>query len=74
MLQIPISSPTHAPAPPIDFNAWATALGTDEWELRGAVRVHGYQKTALMMGPPPLEALRAPRVSTTTAVADAIAA
>ncbi len=72
MLQIPISippqAPAHAPAPHIDFNAWANALGTDEWELRGAVRIHGYQKTALMMGPPPLEALRAP-LRTATLVA-----
>ncbi|MES2936844.1 MAG: hypothetical protein V4864_04125 [Pseudomonadota bacterium] len=57
MVQIPTSAATSASVPDIDFNAWANALGTDELELRGAVRIYGYQKAALMMGSPPLEAL-----------------
>lgn len=59
MVQIPTSTLTATPAsvPSIDFNAWARALGTDELELRGSVRIYGFQKTALMMGSPPLEAL-----------------
>lgn len=57
MVQIPTLIATPASVPHIDFNAWAKAVGTDELELRCAVRVYGYQKAALVMGSPPLEAL-----------------
>ena len=61
MLQILTPLATPASVPHIDFKAWAKALGTDELELRCAVRVYGYQKAALMMGSPPLEALHSLR-------------